>query len=161
MQLSGTVQQYSNRTIDYLAFDDAKPKGDALLSQVLVKEGQSGAVITGIEKLVQRFLIELLTEAASLNYQLSRGSMFMAALRAGVVRTSADLFSAFAEAEIDVRQNLRGEDKVTDPVDEQYRSAELITASLLGDTATLTIRLLSMAGESRVVIYPLRVSAAT
>lgn len=85
----------------------------------------------------------------------------MAALRAGVVRTSADLFSAFAEAEIDVRQNLRGEDKVTDPVDEQYRSAELITASLLGDTATLTIRLLSMAGESRVVIYPLRVSAAT
>jgi|TARA_R110000824_G_scaffold8403_2_gene38059 hypothetical protein len=161
-QLSGTIQQYQGRTIDYLAFDDAQPSGDTLLSQVLVKPGQSGAIITGVEKLVQRFLIELLTESASLDYQLDRGTTFITAIRAGVVSTSARLFSTFAAAEVDVRDNLRSEDNMaTDPDDERYHSASLLSATLFGDTATLTISVRSVAGDSRVVIYPLRVSAAT
>ena len=159
-QLSASVIDYRGRTVDYLAFDDARAQGDALLTQTLVKEGQSGALITGIEKLVQRFLIELLTEQGSLNYQLNRGTFFMTALRTGVVRTSLDLFAAFSSAELDVRDNLRlEEDFQNDPEDERYGEATLISASLLGDTATLTINVSSVAGESRTVIYPLRVAA--
>lgn len=159
-QLSGTVQQYQGRTIDYLAFDDAKATGDALLSQALVKPGQSGAITTGIQKLVQRFLLELLTEVGSLDYQPDRGCLFITEIRSGVVRTSAGLFSAFATAESDIRNNLRNEDKFSDPDDERYQRATLISASLSGDLAFLNIRVLSVAGESREVIYPLRVSAA-
>lgn len=159
-QQSGTIQQYLGRTIDVLAFDNAKVSGEAQLSQSLVLPGQSGAVITGIQKLVQRFLIELLTEAASLNYQPLRGTQFITAIRAGVVRTSADLFSQYTLAELDVRQNLQAEESATDPKDERYSSAELLSASLFGDTATLRINVVSVAGESRKVIFPLRVSAA-
>jgi hypothetical protein len=158
-QLSSGVKDYTGRTIDFLAFDDARPSGDTLLSQTLVKPGQAGALITGIEKLVQRFLLELLTEQGSLDYQPARGTFFMTALRAGVVRTSQDLFAAFSSAEVDVRNNLKlEENSVTNPNDERYKSARLISASLFGDMATLTIRVDSVAGNSRTVIYPLRVA---
>jgi hypothetical protein len=159
-QLSATVKDYVGRTVDLLAFDDARSSGDTLLTPALVQPGQSGALITGIEKLVQRFLIELLTEQGSLDYQLARGTFFMTSLRAGVVRTSQDLFAEFSSAEVDVRDNLQlEEDFANDPADERYRAAELISASLFGDTATLTIRVDSVAGDSRTVIYPLRVAA--
>lgn len=158
-QLSASVKDYAGRTVDYLAFDDARLSGDTLLTQKLVKEGQSGALITGIEKLVQRFLLELLTEQGSLDYLPGRGTLFIAALRAGIVRTSQDLFSTFGSSEVDIRNNLRQEEELSDPADERYGSAELISASLFGDTATLTIRVESLAGESRTLIYPLRVAA--
>lgn len=158
-QLSGTIAQYTGRTVDYLAFDNAKPVGDTQLTQLLVQPGQSGALITGIEKLVQRFLIELLTEKGSLEYDLARGTFFITQIRAGLLRTSQDLFAAFSSAEVDLRNNLQlEEDIAVDPADECYRSATLIAASLFGDMATLTIRVLSMADEDRTVVYPLRVS---
>ena len=56
-QLSASVKDYVGRTVDYLAFDDARARDNTLLTQTLVKAGQSGALITGIEKLVQRFLV--------------------------------------------------------------------------------------------------------
>lgn len=159
-QLSSSVKAYAGRTVDYLAFDDAKVSGDTLLSQTLVKSAQPGALITGIEKLVQRFLLELLTEIGSLHYTPNRGTYFITQLRAGIVQTSQDLFSAFSSAEVDVRNNLiREEDRNKDPADERYKSASLLSATLFGDTATLSIILVSAAGESRTVIYPLRVAS--
>lgn len=160
-QYSGTPAQYAGRTIDFLAFDGAKPVGDAQLTPALVQSGQSGALITGIEKLVQRFLLELLTEKGSLHYSLDRGTFFITQIRAGAVRTSQDLFAAFGAAELELRTSLRlEEDLDNDPDDERYRSATLLSASLFGDMATLSIRVLSMAEDARTVIYPLRVSKA-
>lgn len=157
--LSGTIPQYAGRTVDFLAFDGARPVGDTQLSPVLVQPEQSGALTTGIEKLVQRFLLELLTEKGSLHYDLTRGTFFMTQIRAGFLRTSQDLFAAFSSAEVELRTNLQQEeDLTTDPADECYRSASLLAASLFGDMATLSIRILSMADEDRTIIYPLRVS---
>jgi hypothetical protein len=158
-QLSGTLHQYVGRTVDVLAFDDAKATGDALLTQTLVQPGQSGALITGIEKLVQRFLLELLTEQGSMPYALARGTFFMTQIRAGMLSTSQDLFAAFGAAELEIRTNLRTEEDVaTNPADERYKSASLLAASLQGDLAVLTIQVMSVADVSRTVIYPLRVS---
>jgi len=159
-RLTATAQDYIGRTVDYLAFDNAKATGDALLDQALIQDGQSGALITGIEKLVQRFLLELLTEQGSLEYQPDRGTFFMTSLRHGIVQTSADLFSEFSAAELDVKERLKlEEDFENDPEDERYAEAVLLSASLFGDTATLSIQVSSIAGESRTVIYPLRISA--
>lgn len=158
-QLTSNVIPYVDRTVDILAFDDAKAAGDAKLDQVLVKKGQSGSVITGIEKLVQRFLIELLTEQGSLAYLPTRGTLFITQARSGILHTSQDLFAAFGTAEVQVNINLRAEDNVeVDPPDEQYQSASLLSANLVGDQANLTIRVNSAAGTSRQVIYPLRIS---
>ena len=158
-QLSASVAAYAGRTVDMLAFDDAKASGEAKLSQTLVKPQQSGALTTGIQKLAQRFLVELLTEKGSLEYLPDRGTFFITQIRAGIIHTSQELFAAFSAAELDVRNNLRLEDDIdNDPLDEQYRSANLLTASLFGDTASLTIEVFSAAGTSRTIIYPLRVA---
>jgi hypothetical protein len=158
-QLSASIADYAGRTVDMLAFDDAKASGEAKITQLLVLPGQSGALTTGIQKLAQRFLIELLTERGSLEYLPDRGTFFITQIRAGIIRTSQDLFTAFSTAEIELRNNLRLEDNVAnDPTDEQYRSATLTAVSLFGDTATLTIEVTSAAGTTRKVIYPLRVA---
>lgn len=158
-ELSATVIDYAGRTVDYLAFDDAQLGSEALLSQVLVKPGKSGSLITGILKLVQRFLLELLTEQGSLTYTPERGTLFMTALRMGVVRTSQDLFSTFSSAEAELRIKLKLEETVNDPADERYGSATLLSASLFGDTANLNIQINSLSGDSRNIIFPLRITA--
>jgi hypothetical protein len=158
-QLSASVADYAGRTVDMLAFDDAKASGDTKLTQLLVQPKQSGALTTGIQKLAQRFLIELLTEKGSLEYLPERGTFFITQIRAGIIRTSQDLFTAFSSAELELRNNLRLEDNINnDPTDEQYQSATLTAVSLFGDMATLTIDVKSAAGTSRQVIYPLRVA---
>jgi len=157
-QLTATVREYAGRTVDLLAFDGMTLQGEALLEPTLASG--SGALVTGIQKLAQRFLIELLTEQGTLDYALNRGTLLMTQFRSGVLRTSQDLFSAFSSAEVDVRNNLRlEEDSTVDPADERYGSAQLLGATLLGDTATLRIQLTSAAGESRTIIYPLRATA--
>lgn len=157
--LSASVQDYVGRTIDLLAFDGAKASGEAKLIPALVLPGQSGALITGIQKLVQRFLLELLTERGSLEYQPTRGTFFLTRIRAGIVRTSQDLFSEFTIAEVELKNSLMLEESDTDPSDERYLEARLLSASLFGDQATLNIQVTSRAGVSRTVIYPLRVTA--
>jgi hypothetical protein len=159
-QLSASVLDYVGRTVDILAFDDARASGEAKLTQDLVQPRQSGALTTGIQKLAQRFLIELLTERGSLEYLPARGTFFITQIRAGIIRTSQDLFVAFSAAERELRNNLRLEDNLeNDPQDEQYQSATLTNASLFGDTAILNIDVTSAAGTTRKVIYPLRVAS--
>lgn len=158
-ELSSNVLPYVGRTVDMLAFDDAKSAGDAELTQKLVKPSQSGAVIAGIAKLAQRFLIELLTERGSLNYLPTRGTFFITQVRAGILQTTQDLFTSFSAAEIQVGINLRAEDNLNNyPADEQYGSAQLLSAELNQDSAYLKIQVNSLAGTSRTVIYPLRVA---
>lgn len=159
-QLSGTAAQYGGRTVDFLAFENMKVKGDALLTQTLVLPGQTGALITGIEKLVQRFLLELLTERGSLHYAPQRGTFFITKIRAGMITTSQALFAVFNASELELRNNLKMEEnKLIEPADELYKQSNLLAASLLGDVATLSIQVQSMAEESRTVIYPLRILA--
>ncbi len=155
--LSASIQSYVGRTVDYLAFDEAKLTRTRL-TQRLVLPGQSGALIAGIEKLTQRFLLELLTEQGSLEYQPSRGTFFITEIRAGAIRTSQQLISSFSSAELTLRNSLVQEELDSDPADERYRSAVLNSAAVSGDTATLDITLSSQAGESRTVIYPLRIN---
>lgn len=157
--LAGSVVDYVGRQADLLAFDDATAAGEAQLRLALVYPGSAGALTTGIQKLVQRFLLELLTDRGSLQYLPFRGTSFLMRLRAGYVRTSQELFSEFTAAELLIRSNLRLEEIATDPLDERYRNAALLQATLDGDTAQLKIQITSQAGESRQIVYPLRTTA--
>lgn len=158
--LEATIYEYVNRTVDYLAFDGANPDAEVQLTPSFLLPGQSGALTTGIQKLVQRFLLELLTEKGSLQYTPGRGTVFMTQLRLGYIRTTAQLIALFNTVELDIRNSLRLEENFEkDPADERFKQAELISASLSGDRAYLNIKVLSQAGTSRTVIYPLRITA--
>lgn len=156
---SSSVQQYKGKTVDFLLYDGSQPIGDTQVIPALVQEGQSGALIAGPAKLAQRFLLELLTEKGSMPHDINRGTFFMTQLRLGLARTSSDLFQIFASSELDLRTNLRLEDDSSFPADERYDSSELLDASFVGDSISLRIQLNSVAGESREVLFPLRVPA--
>src|SRR5690606_30103881 len=110
---------YIGRTVDVVAFQGTQLRGEILLAQRLARPGTGGSVNTGIVKLGQRFLLELLTERGSMKHRPERGSSFMREVRSQRIRTVTELHAAFARGLLDVRRNLRGEDAEDDPLDEQ------------------------------------------
>ena len=158
MQLAADYLDYVNRTVDLLMLDDARADGDTRLTQTLVQTDQSGALITGIEMLVQRFLLELLTEQGSLQYLPTRGCSFMLDARHGMWRTPGDVFASFSAAMLDVKNNLIGDESDSDPDDERFASATLDSVAINQDRVTMSISLSSVAGVSRQVVYPLRIT---
>lgn len=155
-----SIKQYRGRTVDHIAFDGMVDDGrDTLLTQLMVLPNQSGALVTGIQKLTQRFLFELMTDKGSLVYLPDRGSTFMLEGRAGFWRTVTDVEQSFYGALLDVTTNLIGEEDVDDPPDEKFAKAELLAVSVLADQVTMRVLLTSRAGTSREIIYPLRVNS--
>lgn len=152
-----TVADYQDRRLDVLAFPGAKAAGVAQLSQNLLLEG--GWVCVGVQKLAQRWMLEFLTIRGTMKYAPERGTDFLAALRAGSLRTESDVQSAFLTARLQAAKNMRADDvSVTDPDDETYADAELLSVAIRPDrTLVLTVEITSLAGTSRKVILPLTV----
>ena len=63
-----TVADYIGRTVDVSAFHGVEATGEVQLRQVLAETESSGLVITGIQKLAQRFVLEFLTDQGSMKY---------------------------------------------------------------------------------------------
>lgn len=154
-----SVADYVGRQVDVAAFRGWKPGTHKQVTQDLVLPGKHGEEIAGIEKLLQRFTIELFTETGSLTYLPLRGSRFMTEARAGYWRTGGDVQSSFSSAMLDISSNLTIEEAETDPDDERFVSAELLSVSLLADEVTLTVKVTSRAGTSFEALLPLTVTS--
>ena len=153
-----TVSDYAGRTVDVAAYKGWEVGAERQVTQALALDGEGGEVIAGIEKLVQRYTIELFTELATLTYLPSRGSSFMIDARAGFWRTGGDVQESFSRASITIADNLvLEENATTDPADERFGSAELQAVSLLGDSVSLRVKITSVAETSFTVLLPLQV----
>lgn len=160
MAKTAKTSDYTGRKVDILAFDGAYSDVLFPLEQSLYgKSYASGKVCAGIQKLTQRWLIELLTPLGSLPYLPDRGSNFINQARSGRIRTEADASSAFYFALERVATNLITEDSNgTYPDDEKYKDASLISIKIeTGSKLSLSVRLDSLAGESRIFVVPLTV----
>lgn len=152
------IADYLNRTIDLLFLDDfVEERGDVLLQQRLAAPGKSGEIITGIQKLAQRFILELLTRQGTLNYLPQRGTSFMTDALRGYWRTVADVEQSFYGALLQLEANLIREEDTADSKDEKYAGAELQAVSFQQDRVSLRVRLRSQAGNARTYIYPLSI----
>lgn len=152
-----TTADYLGRRIDVLAFPGAKPAGMVPLGQDLLLEG--GRVCAGVQKLAQRWMLEFLTIRGTMRYLPDRGTTFLTELRAGGLRTEADVQTAFLTARLQAAKNLRTEDAgAADPDDEKYADAALLSTAIRPNgTLVLTVAITSLAGTSRKVILPLTV----
>ena len=153
-----TVADYLGRIVDVLAFPGAKAQGEALLKQELASKDHSGYVCTGIQKLAQRFLLELLTEKGSMKYLPSRGTSFMIVARQGRLLTELDVRQEFNLALVDIERNLQAEENTTMPTDEQYDGSSLLSITIQPGFLSLRINVRSRAGTNRAVILPLPVT---
>jgi hypothetical protein len=145
-----TPADYANRTIDYAIVQSVNPTQLALVGS----DGQ-GRVLTGILKLVQRFILLLLTRVGSVIYLPTYGSTFTLDAVTGGWRTVADIGQSFQSALPDVVTQLTALAVSTDPLDEQYADAELLNVTLAGDQATITVRITSQAGTNYTLIAPI------
>ena len=132
------IEDYVGRTIDILAyFTDNVGTGEVQLEPSLTANNTGGHLTTGIQKLAQRFLLELLTERGSMTYAPTRGSGFMRDARLGIMLTPLDVMTSFSAALTDIRRNLQLEEKDTDPNDERFDRAEIISVALTGGNASV------------------------
>jgi hypothetical protein len=158
--MSSTVANYVGRSVDALAFLDADYDNleEAQLTQALVTTGNGGFIATGIQKLAQRYLLELLTGAGSMKFLPSRGTSFMPEGRQGIWKTAADVSQSFNVAEKTLKTNLMNEELDTDPDDEKYDVSTLDSIAVSPDEVVIKITLVSQAGTSRQLIAPITVS---
>ena len=153
------IADYLGRTHDLLAYTGGDTAGgETLLTQELATTDNGGQITTGIQKLAQRFLLELLTEQGSLTYLPDRGCDFMAKARLGNFLTPLDVLAAFSGSLVDIRNNLEIEESESDPDDERFLDAEAESVTLNAGSATLHIRVTSRAGNTRKVIAPLNIT---
>lgn len=147
-----TLADYLGRRIDVVAWHGSAARGVVQLQPFLVNEDSSGEICTGIVKLAQRFLLELLTERGSIKHQPSRGCQFMTLLQSGKARTTADLQAIFALAELEIRTNLHADELADDPDDERYAGATLIGTTVTPGRVIIGIRIASVAESVKVVL---------
>jgi hypothetical protein len=150
-----TIADYQGRTYDVMAFQGVAPEGDVLLTQSLFSADTAGEIATGVQKLAQRFLLELLRDVGSMPFQPLRGSSFLPEFRAGHMRTDLDVASAFTLAVGEVQTQIQQMETKDDPDDERFASAELGQVVINLDAVSLHINVYSKAGTSRLVILPL------
>ena len=151
-----TVRDYVDRTYDVLAYHGGKPTGDVLLDQTFAPDGEGGSICTGLQKLAQRFILELLTEQGSIRYLSWRGTTFMAEARQGRIRTQVDMQAALARAFVDLGRNLQAEEIESDPDDERFLRAEVVGIAFVPGEAVVYIQVYSQA-EHATFITPIQV----
>lgn len=148
---------YSGRTFDVLALRSPSPTSLSLVSQSLFNDGldMGGDVCTGIVKLAQWFLIQLLTPQGSKLYDPLDGTTFISKLIAGQLRTDTDVQMAFGFAVGQITTRARQLQTDATPLDEQFGTATLTQVQIAPGTLTLNITMTSQAGSSWTLIVPI------
>lgn len=142
------------QTYDIAIFHPAARPSDPCLQQLW--SGQSrGLVVTGIVKLAQRFLLELLTVRGSMPFQQERGSALLQIVREGRIRNEIDAHVFFHYAVGQIEPNLLADETVQDPTDERYGSIDILGVTFAGSRLSYQVKLNSLAGDSRVLTVPL------
>lgn len=151
----GNAADYIGRRFDLLALRGAERVGDVLLEQTIFGTDAGGEVCTGVQKLAQRWSLKFLTIRGSMPFLLAEGTEFVGQVRRGELRNEADVEASFQIAAIEVRTNMLNEE--TDSMHEEDRmgNATLLSIGVFNDWMTLTVRITSLAGNSRQVILPI------
>ena len=152
-----SITDYTDRTVDLLAYQGAPGVGEVLTVQALAQSTNSGQICTGIQKLAQRFLLELFTETGSIAYLPTRGCQFMEDARLGLFSNQFDVLASFSASLVDIKRNLQSEETESDPNDERFSDAEAVNVVFQPGSAAITVKITSLAGTSRQVIAPLTV----
>ncbi len=139
------------QTYDVAAY---QPTSSGPWESALATRTSTGRAISGPEKLVQRFLLELMTETGSMKFAPNRGCGFLTSLRKGGLLAESDVFAAFNIAVLDVTNNLIVEEGPDDPPEERFNGANLVQISLDGSLVYLKVAVHNQAGQSGVLTFP-------
>jgi hypothetical protein len=145
---------YSGRKTDLFILQGARAEGE---QQLYLGFGDAGEEITGIEKLVQSFLTLFLARTGTVPSRPEVGSDFVTAMQQGRILDDGQVISEFAAAAEQVKSLLLSEAEANNLSDDETVSRIVLQSFDLDRTnskLTLTVRVESVAGTSRVVYLP-------
>ena len=140
-----------SKTLDLFAFTGAKKTGQTRLVEALFTNG--GSVCTGIQKLIQDWILLMLTPKGSLPFDQERGCGFLEEVLGA--RTEDAVRTAFVFANAEVIQQLRNNEEESQSDDERIDSVTLDSINISGGNLSISVTLKSMAGDSREVKLPI------
>ena len=149
-----SLQDYATRKYDYLGLRNVKQFKETQLGLELFNAADNGQICAGTQKLSQRWLLEFMTARGSMSGLPDRGCDFMTYVMQGRLRTLFELQALFSASELDIRKNLQQEEYSGMPDDERLNYAELLDASVFPGYLTISVKINSVAGDSRKIIVP-------
>ena len=147
------TKDYVGRTIDLWIFQKQETPSVPLAQSLFIPV--PGYICTGIEKLVQRWLLEFCTELGSFKFLPERGTNFFTAFKRGLLQSEVNILAEFGFAADRIFNTMLLSIPESAPDDERLDSAVLIETAILADQLQLTIAINSVAGTSRQVILPI------
>jgi hypothetical protein len=155
MPISLITTDYSGRTKDLHIMQGVAPNGVATISPSF---GKISNFCTGIQKLIQRYTICLLTAITSQPNFPAFGTNFIPTLVNGSVRfNKGDISTLFNFANADVIRLFRDYQRKTSglPEDEQLNTASLDSISVIDNNVYMTIKLVPVATPAVTFVVPL------
>jgi len=151
---------YSGRTVDLLLLKTVL-NVPAVNQRVSLDADGSPMVVTGIEKMVQRFAIAFINAMGSTKFCPGHGTRLVPRVSAGLVYDMATLEADASEANLLAWQQVSKADNMEDdtPDDERLVSSEVVGLEFSRSKSRIkiSIKLVSAAGDSYVYIIPVDV----
>lgn len=148
---------YNNRTVDLLLLKTVfSPVSDKIVDPDVSSEPM---MVTGIEKLVQRFTLLFLTQLGTVRNSEREGTEFMSNLGSGRIYDESTLRSAASAANNAAMSQIRSEDaRLGTPDDEALERSVVIDAKLDrgSSTVSLTIGITTVSGDTYTYITPIK-----
>lgn len=150
---------FTGRTVDQLIFQGVEAAGDQLLD---LGWGEAGEMCTGVQKVAQTWTTLFMTDIGSIPLDLTRGSSFMPAVRAGRIQIDEDVEAEFnlAAAKVSRTMDQDAADVGNLPDDERLGEAVLVTFDINQALSRLSLRvnIRTIAGDDRTILLPVPVS---
>lgn len=152
---------YSGRLVDIELLQDITNPSTAMQHVQITNVGATPKYVTGIEKVIQRYTVALLTVLGDVHFAQSFGGPLIGALMRGTVSNISYLGNVFGITSASAIQALATDDQNTKiygtiPADEQIVSAVLTDSNVDYNTGTvaLSVTITTAAGSNYDFVVP-------
>jgi len=150
---------YAGRTVDLLLLKTVT-NVPAVMQRVGLDVSEDPMIVTGIEKLVQRYAISFINAAGTTMFRQDHGTGLIPDVGAGLVYDMPTLEAEAAEANMQAFMQVTSGDEGEDtPDDEKLESSEVVGLEYLRSESRIriSIKLTTVAGNTYIYIIPVGV----
>jgi hypothetical protein len=152
MSIANITTDYTGRTIDINIAGSKDGKNKSAMS---LSFGDTSSHVTGVQKLVQRYTIALLTKLGSQTDTPTFGTDFISALQGNLTASDIEHILVFANAKVISEFREYQESTEALPLDEQINTVSIDTLTYELGVLNLKLSISTMAGNTIDYILPI------
>ena len=148
MAISGTTSDYTGRTVDLFISQGINPTNTNTLQPITYSFGQVSAYVTGVQKLVQRYVISLCNTGLLQQLQSNQSSN---------IQEATHIFN-FASWDVVTAFQAYQQANPNPQPDEVLSSATLTDLEINAGVLNITVQITTTAGSPIIFVLPLTLS---